>query len=96
MTVRTGFAATTTVNGELVVNYTTEKTSNTTGLGKMMNSMIELLTRSKAPGVGGVVGTYNDTVIGEACHKLFNGAHAVNVYGITINSQYFERSGLLP
>lgn len=92
---RTGFSATKVVNGETVPDYTAEKTNNNTTMGKMHNAAVELLKRSKAPGVGGVVGTYDDIIVGEACHKIFNGVHAVGIYGITLTSQYFERAGLL-
>lgn len=95
MTVRTGFSATKVLNGETIPDYSLEKTNNTTTMGKMIVAANDLLKRSKAPGVNGVVGTYDDTVVGEACHKIFNGAHAVNIYGINVTSQYFETSKLL-
>lgn len=92
---RTGFSASKTVNGETVPDYTAEKTANTSTLGKMHNRLVSFLTSNKIKGTGGVVGTYDDTIIGEACHKIFNGAHAVDVYGSTIPSQIFERFGLI-
>lgn len=95
MAKKTGFASTQTVGGETVPVYTTERTTGTTTIGKMMNAAINQLTQGKIKGVNGVVGTYDDIIIGEACHSIFNGAHVANFYGCSLGSDYFQRIGVL-
>lgn len=94
MTVKTGYASTKSVNGETVPDFTTEKAGSST-IAKMMKATTELLTRSKVKGVGGAIGTYDDDVIGEAVHRIFNGAHVVDVYGTSIQSDYYQRLKLI-
>lgn len=92
---KTGFASTQTVGGETVPVYTTERTTGTSTIGKMMNAAIAQLTQSKIKGVGGAVGTYDDQIIGEACHSIFNGSHTANFYGCSLGSDFFQRIGVL-
>lgn len=96
MTKHIGFAATKVVNGETVADYATEATNNNTAVGKMINATIELLKRSNVKGVGGVVGTYDKDLLGEACHNIYNGAvHADTGYGVILSRQYFETAKLI-
>lgn len=94
MTIKSGFSATKVSGGETVPDFTTEKAGSTT-IAKMMKESVELLTRSKVKGVGGVVGTYDDDVIGEACFRLFYGSHIQTVYGMGLNVEYFHKLKIL-
>jgi hypothetical protein len=96
MTVKLGFGSTKVVNGETVADYATEATNNNTTIGKMINSTAEYLKRMNVKGVNGVVGTYDATLLGECCHKLFNGAQDADTgYGVIVKRQYYETSKLL-
>jgi hypothetical protein len=90
-----GFASTTTVNGEVVPNYAAEQTNNNTVVGKMINSTIELLKRYRVKGINGVVGNYDVSILGEACHNIYLGAVSADVYGITVSREYFRNARLI-
>jgi hypothetical protein len=95
MTVKTGYAVTSTVNGEVIPNFTTEKANNNTTLGKMIVLADALLNRTGVKGTGGVVGTYDPVILGEACYKLYHGSRRETVYGNTLEASYFEVAKLL-
>lgn len=95
MSIKTGYGVTTLVNGEVQPNFTTEKTNNNTTIGKMINSVNALLTSKGIKGTGGAVGTYDSTILGEACYRIVHGSLSENVYGETITAEYFYRNRLL-
>ncbi|KIL38308.1 hypothetical protein SD70_27215 [Gordoniibacillus kamchatkensis] len=96
MAVKLGFSTTKLVNGETVADYATEATNNNTTIGKMINATNEYLKRMGVKGTGGVVGTYDANLIGECCHKLFNGSvHADTGYGVVVSRQYYETAKLI-
>lgn len=95
MTVKMGFAVTKVVNSVTVPDFTSEKTSNTNTIGKMVNMVNTILKNQKVKGVGGVIGTYDDDIVGEACFNIFHGAMHVDVYGNTIHRHYFEVAKIL-
>lgn len=96
MTKKLGFGTTRVVNSEVVADYGTDATNNTTAIGKMINATYEYLKRNNIKGVAGVVGTYDSTLIGECCHRLFDGAvHSDTGYGVTVSRLYYETAKLI-
>lgn len=95
MTVKMGFVTTKVVSGSTVPDFTSEKTSNTNTIGKMVNLVNTILKNQKVKGVNNVVGTYDDDVVGEACFNIFHGAMYADVYANAIHRHHFEVAKIL-
>ncbi|KIL38309.1 hypothetical protein SD70_27220 [Gordoniibacillus kamchatkensis] len=91
------FANTTLVNGVTRVNYATEKTNDTSSIGKAINMVINSLTTQNVPGINGVVGNYDVNLIGDCCYKILNEGliNADTGYGVIINRSFFQAAGLM-